>query len=281
MFCNIKALVNGRISFIITVKIIPKDKNYSMNTINEQPLANSGAGYFIKGFELIKQKGLRRFVFIPLLVNLMLFSFAFYHLFAELDVYMTMLDSWVPEWLSWLSTFLWPVAVLFLLFMFSFVFSSVANWIAAPFNGLLAEKMELMLCGKSIPDTSAIDVIKDIPRTLSREWSKLAYYLPRAIGFFILYWILPVIGQVLWLLFLAWMMAVQYKDYPFDNHKISFYDMRQALKQKQGLSYSFGITVALFSMIPIVNLIVMPVAICGATALWVDHYRDDFIDRSH
>jgi CysZ protein len=31
-------------------------------------------------------------------------------------------------------------------------------------------------------------------------------------------------------------------------------------------------------MLPLVNLIVMPVAICGATALWVDHYRDDFVD---
>jgi CysZ protein len=32
-------------------------------------------------------------------------------------------------------------------------------------------------------------------------------------------------------------------------------------------------------MIPIVNLIVMPVAICGATALWVEHYKKDFIAK--
>jgi len=50
--------------------------------------------------------------------------------------------------------------------------------------------------------------------------------------------------------------------------------MKEMLKQNQGLSYSFGVSVAVFSMIPIVNLIVMPVAICGATALWVDHYQD-------
>ncbi len=104
--------------------------------------------------------------------------------------------------------------------------------------------------------------------------------MPRAAGFFLLYWILPVVGQILWFLFLAWMMAVQYKDYPFDNHKISFTRMRQALKQRQGLSYSFGITTAVFSMIPLVNLVVMPVAICGATALWVDHYRNEFVDRA-
>jgi CysZ protein len=70
------------------------------------------------------------------------------------------------------------------------------------------------------------------------------------------------------------MMAIQYKDYPFDNHKIPFARMRVMLNENKNVSYSFGITVAVFSMIPIINLVVMPVAICGATALWVDYYRD-------
>jgi CysZ protein len=251
-----------------------------MNNNNKPPLANGGAGYFIKGFELIRTPGIRRFVFIPLTVNLILFASAFYYMFLQLESYMLTIEDWLGDSFAWLSSFIWPLAVLFVLIIFSFIFSSVANWIAAPFNGLLSEKVEALLTNQPLNDGSALDVVKDIPRTLGREVSKLAYYLPRAIGFFLLYWILPVIGQVLWFLFLAWMMAVQYKDYPFDNHKIDFAQMRQALKQRQGLSYSFGITTAIFSMIPFINLVVMPVAICGATALWVDHYREDFVDRS-
>lgn len=243
----------------------------------QQPFAKSGAGYFIKGFDLIKLKGIKRFVFIPLVINLILFSAAFYLLIEQLDVYMLELQNWLPESLSWLTSTVWLISLLFLLVMFSFVFSSVTNWIAAPFNGLLAEKMEALLTKDTPPPGSAIDIIKDVPRTLSREWCKFRYYLPRAIGFFILYWLLPIIGQVLWFLFLAWMMAIQYKDYPFDNHKINFNEMKSALIKQKGLSYSFGITTAVFSMIPLINLVVMPVAICGATALWVDHYRDDFI----
>lgn len=239
-------------------------------------LANSGAGYFFKGFELIRMKGIRRFVFIPLLINLVLFSIAFYYMFIQLQTYMEAIEAWLPEWMSWLSTVIWPVAVLFILVMFSFIFSSVANWIAAPFNGLLSEKMEALLTNEQPPSGDAFDIIKDIPRTLSREWCKFRYYLPRAIGFFLLYWIIPVVGQIVWFLFLAWMMAVQYKDYPFDNHKINFDVMKRELQNRKGLSYSFGITTALFSMLPIVNLVVMPVAICGATALWVDHYRSTY-----
>lgn len=249
-----------------------------MQSGNNTPLANSGAGYFIKGFELIRLKGIRRFVFIPLTINLLFFAIAFYYLFIELDFYMAKLEGFIPDWLDWIGYLLWPLAVFTLLVIFSFIFSTVANWLAAPFNGLLSEKVEEKLTGHKISDTGFSDVFKDIPRTISREWCKLKYYIPRALGFFIILWLLPVIGQVIWFLFIAWMMAVQYKDYPFDNHKISFQEMKSALKEKKGLSYSFGITVAIFSMIPVLNLIVMPVAICGATALWVDHHRNNFIN---
>ncbi|WP_077338759.1 sulfate transporter CysZ [Pseudocolwellia agarivorans] len=237
----------------------------------------SGAGYFFKGFDLIQQKGIKRFVFVPLFINLILFGVAFYYLYLQLDHYMAMFTQWLPSWLTWLSTVLWPFVLIAVVVLFSFIFSTAANWLAAPFNGLLSEKVEAMLTGEPTPDGGFSDIIKDIPRTVGREWTKLCYYVPRALGFLLIMFILPVIGQVIWFIFVAWMMAVQYKDYPFDNHKISFTEMKNALKEKQGLSYGFGFTVAIFSMLPVVNLIVMPVAICGATNLWVDHYRKSFI----
>ncbi len=255
-----------------------KTLNPSLKKITDTtpPLANNGFGYFIKGFELIRSKGIRRFVFIPLFINIVLFSTAFYFMFLQLEHYMVIVMQWLPTWLEWLSVVLWPMAVLTVLILFSFLFSTLANWLAAPFNGLLSEKIEAILTNELPPKGRLGDIAKDIPRTLSREWIKFRYYFPKAIAFFLLMLFIPVIGQVIWFLFIAWMMAVQYKDYPFDNHKIPFDTMKQALKQHQGLSYSFGITVAFFSMIPIVNLIVMPVAICGATALWVDNYKNDF-----
>ena len=160
------------------------------------------------------------------MVNLLLFSFAFYYLIQQLDVYMGLLDKWLPDWLTWLSVILWPIAVFTLVISFSFIFSAFANWIAAPFNGLLSEKVEALLSEHRIPDSGFGDLVKDIPRTLGREWIKLMYYLPRALGFLLLYFFLPVIGQIIWFVFVAWMMAVQYKDYPFDNHKVPFGEMK-------------------------------------------------------
>ncbi|MEP0355027.1 sulfate transporter CysZ [Paraglaciecola sp.] len=236
--------------------------------------------YFFLGFSLITTKGLKRFVFFPLAINLILFSVALYFLFGEISASIVWMVDLIPDWdwLSWLkqglSYIIWPIAVISILLVFSLIFGTLANWIAAPFNGLLAEKVEQHLTGQRMDDTGLLDIFKDIPRTLGRELSKLTYYIPRAIGFLLLFFMLPVVGQVLWFLFTAWMMAIQYCDYPFDNHKVSFTKMKHILRDNKSQSFSFGITVSVCSLIPILNFLVMPVAVCGATALWVEELKD-------
>ncbi|QTL33906.1 sulfate transporter CysZ [Pseudoalteromonas viridis] len=235
-----------------------------------------GMEYFVAGFSLLSQKGLKRFVFIPLLINVLLFGGSLFFLYDWLTQGFAYLTGLLPDWLSWLEWLMWPIAILVILFSYSMVFTVITNFIAAPFNGLLSEKVELHLTGQPINDDGFADLVKDVPRMLGREWSKLVYYLPRAIGFFILLWMLPFIGQILWVLFSCWMYSVQYNDYPFDNHKISFKEMKDTLKAHQGLSYGFGFAVMVLTSIPIVNLIVMPAAVCGATKLWVENYRTQF-----
>ncbi|CNF46779.1 putative sulfate transport protein CysZ [Yersinia rohdei] len=243
----------------------------------------SGIHYFAQGWQLISRPGIRRFVILPLLVNILLMGGAFWWLFNRIGDWVPQLMSYVPDWLQWLSYLLWPVMVISVLLVFSYLFSTLANFIAAPFNGLLAEQLEASLTGKSLPDTGIMGIVKDLPRIMAREWRKLAYYLPRALVLLVLYFI-PGIGQtaapVLWFLFSAWMLSIQYCDYPFDNHKVSFQQMRSALRQDKVDNLQFGALVSLFTMIPFLNLVIMPVAVCGATAMWVDRYRDQFIQPS-
>lgn len=242
--------------------------------------SKSGMSYFLHGFSLIQTKGIKRFVLVPLAINLILFMTAFYFLFGQIGESIAVLVNLIPDWLGWLKEalvfILWPLAVISVLLVFALIFGTLANWIAAPFNGLLAEKVERHLTGQDLGDEGLLSIIKDVPRTLGREFSKLAYYLPRAIGFFILFLFVPVVGQLIWFLFSAWMMAVQYCDYPFDNHKVSFPIMKKALQQQRARSLSFGMMVSVTSMVPILNFLVMPVAICGATSMWVDQFRREY-----
>lgn len=236
-----------------------------------------GASYFFQGFELIRTKGLKRFVFVPLFINIVLFTIAFYFILDYIQLSVDYIIGFVPDFLGWLKDallyLLWPIAVITVLLLFALIFGALANWIAAPFNGLLSEKVERHLLQQDMGDEGILDALKDLPRTFGREMSKLLYFIPRALGFLILFFILPIIGQILWFLFTAWMMAIQYCDYPFDNHKIGFTPMRNKLMEQKRKCLGFGIMVNLFSLVPIVNFIVMPVAICGATAMWVERFR--------
>ena len=244
--------------------------------MNSNIQQRSGFGYFFYGLELAVKPGIRQFVLLPLLANVLLVGGALFYLFSHLDVWIEQLIGQLPGFLSWLSYILWPLLVLTILATFSYFFSTLANFVAAPFNGLLSEKVEGHLTGKAVNDDGMLAVVKDTPRILAREWKKLLYVLPKAIGLFILL-LIPALGQtlgpILWFGFTAWMLAVQYCDYPFDNHKVPFNEMRNSLKQKQGKAYSFGALVAIFTTIPILNLIVMPVAVCGATAIWVAEFK--------
>ncbi|MGF1907997.1 sulfate transporter CysZ [Vibrio kasasachensis] len=239
-------------------------------------ISRSGFGYFFHGIELALSPGIRRFVLMPLLVNIILVGGALFYLFSHLDNWINQWIGQLPEFLSWLSYILWPLLVLTILATFSYFFSTLANFVAAPFNGLLAEKVEEYLTGQKINDDGILSVVKDTPRVLAREWRKLLYVLPKAIGLFLLL-LIPALGQtigpILWFIFTAWILAIQYCDYPFDNHKVNFNEMRYNLKQKQGKAYSFGVLVSLFTTIPILNLIVMPVAVCGATSMWVSEFK--------
>ncbi|MCE7580881.1 sulfate transporter CysZ [Vibrio fluvialis] len=247
-----------------------------------QAQQRSGLGYFFYGFDIAVSPGIRRFVLMPLLTNILLVGGALYYLFSHLDSWINDWMGQIPDWLSWLSYILWPLLVITILATFSYFFSTLANFIAAPFNGLLAEKVEEKLTGKKVNDDGVLAVVKDAPRIMAREWRKLVYVLPKAIGLFILL-LIPALGQtlgpILWFIFTAWMLAIQYCDYPFDNHKVTFNDMRNSLKQKQGKAYTFGMLVSVLTTIPVVNLFVMPVAVCGATAMWVNEFRGQYVNQ--
>ncbi|WP_185976622.1 sulfate transporter CysZ [Catenovulum sediminis] len=231
----------------------------------------SGIKFFTDGFSLINQKGIRRFVYIPLLVNCILFGAAFYWLIGQTDKMLEFANSWLPDWLAWLNVLVTPLIVITFFVVFAFLFTTIANFIAAPFHGLLASKVEEKLNPKlAAKAPQEFKLLNEIGRTLKREWQKQLYFLPRALGFLLLFFILPIGGQILWFLFIAWTMALQYCDFAFDNHKVPFYKMRAVLRQNKLNCFGFGVITSLCSMIPLVNMIVMPIAVCGATKFWVE-----------
>lgn len=240
---------------------------------------SAGLEYFIYGWRLLAQKRLMPFVVLPIVINTLVMIGLIWFFLANAADWFAML---LPSWLEWLSFLLIPLISLNLIVFFYFTFSTLANFISAPFNALLAEKVEQQLTGENLTEMTFAEMLKDVPRMLKREWQKMLYSLPRLIALFFLGFV-PVLGQtvvpVLAFIFGAWLLAIQYCDYPFDNHKISFARMRNALSEQRVMNFTFGTLVSLFTVLPFINLVVMPVAVCGATAMWVKEYRDFFLDK--
>ena len=76
----------------------------------------------------------------------------------------------------------------------------------------------------------------------------------------------------------TWLLL--YIDYPADNNKMSWQDMLAWLRQKRWQSLGFGGITYLALMIPLVNVLMMPAAVAGATLFWVREKGDTRVTKA-
>lgn len=236
--------------------------------MKNNPIA--GFRHALSGLSLILQPRLRRFVIVPLLINILVFGLLIWggsELFADLMARLLPEDSW----LSYLKWLLWPLFALTAVLVVFYTFTLIANLLAAPFNGLLAEKVEMLLTGKEIDQGSGWkQLLKDFLPSLYSEIRKLLYFVLRAVPLLILFLIpgVNIAAPFLWLAFNAWYLALEYSDYPMGNHGIRFREQRARLQGLRLNAMGFGTGLLLLMAIPGVNFLAMPAGVAGATALW-------------
>lgn len=232
-----------------------------------------GFSYFIAGLKLAREPKLFRYVWVPLLSNIVLFLLLLIFAGYGLNHFSQWVQQFLPHWLQWLHWLIWVLSLLFISIVLIFLSTIIVNIIAGPFNGILSEKVIAHL---NLPDHSnSVPLLVALPAAVGRQLRFLGYYLPRAVFYLILF-IIPVIqiiAFILWFLFNGWVFTMQYLDYPMDNHGISIRKMRGLMAKKAAVCVGFGCGVVLFTMIPVVNFIVVPVAVVGATLLWVNEFR--------
>ena len=230
-----------------------------------------GAGYLTRGARMLGHPSLRLFVIIPLVVNILIFGSLITLGYSYLSELMASLLGGIPEWLGFIEWILWPLIGITVSLIAGYLFTAVALIIASPFNALLAEKAEELITSRPVDSLEGLGAaLLALPRGILRELSKLLYYVPMALFVLVVSFIpgINAVAPVLWLLLGAWMMSIQFVDYPMDNHQLSFADVKEAVRSRRLSSMGFGGLVALCASIPIVNFFVVPAAVVGATLLW-------------
>ena len=238
----------------------------------------TGAAYFISGLSLINTNGVRRYVFIPLLINIIIFSAGLWFAIEQFDIFIEWALADLPSWLSWLEWIMWPLFALTFYGLVFFGFTIIANIIAAPFNGPLAAAVERHLLG--IQETNNNKTIsQEIKDSIINELVKLKYslYLMMPMAFLsLISFAFPLIAPavaVLWMVYTIWVLTLEYADFPMANHGMTFRDIKIKLASKRFLSLGFGSLVLLATLIPFVNFLVMPVAVAGATKMYLEEFK--------
>jgi CysZ protein len=230
---------------------------------------------------LLSRPGIRPFVVAPVLVNLLLFVALTFFMVNRFDAVTDwMVDQW-GEWLNWILWLLWLVVGLVWLALYGYLFATVSYLIAAPFYGLLAERVQLHLRGETPEQAFTFKQVARIAgRSFLREWRKMRYLIPRLLGVLVLCLILTFIPAVnllvppLWFAWGAWALAIENIDYAADNNQVPFDRLRDQARRNRFATLGFG-GVALFAAsIPLFNLIGIPAAVAGGSALWLDRFRE-------
>jgi CysZ protein len=87
--------------------------------------------------------------------------------------------------------------------------------------------------------------------------------LPLAVLFLIP--VVNLIAPILWTMFAAWGMAMEFMAYPLEERGLLFAEQKQFLQQSRISTLTFGGVIAVGMALPVVNLLICQVAVIAAT----------------
>ncbi|HEX7035119.1 MAG TPA: sulfate transporter CysZ [Pseudomonadales bacterium] len=227
-----------------------------------------GVRAFADGFGAARTPGVARYVWLPALVSLVVIVAGLVFAFGWLESLSTWLMGLLPDWLGFLGVIVTPLLYLLGVLAGVWLFGFLAVLIASPFLGDLSIAVERSRFASGPEQTPGFWT--GLAGAFGRELRKLGYHLPRLVIVFVLT-LVPVVNlaaPLLWLVFGAWTLAVQFCDYPAENRGRPFRETVELLQRHRAAALGFGACATFTLAIPLLNFLMIPVAVAGGTLLW-------------
>ncbi len=206
---------------------------------------------------------------VPVLINTLVYSAGAYLFFSRMGP----LLHWMfgdPQ--TWYFKALFVAAGIVIGAVFALVliitFTAVGLVIAGPFLDVVSQKVdELRLGCDPSPDGS---VVADVVKSILSQMKKIIFFFLIQ-GLCLMVYAIPVFGQiggaaiqlVVSFFFLAW----EFWDFPMDRRKMSFKEKKDFLFQYKYAAIGFGCVCFAYILIPLLNFVMMPMSVAGATIL--------------
>lgn len=237
-------------------------------------------GGFVRGFFsvwnalrfIVKNPSLYKYVVLPLIINIVVFSGAIYwgfDLFNQLlGQYVSPQDAWYWHIIAVVVEFFAALVSLVIVF---FAFTIVGNLIAAPFNDLLSERTEQLLRGNQINDPFSLRQLgRDLVRVMLDEARKMSIFVVLMLGALV-FNLLPGIGSVIYMVvsvgLTLYFLIIEYTGYVFSRKHLGFKEQRRFIAQNRLGALGFGLAVMCLLFIPFVQFLTIPLAVVAATQL--------------
>jgi len=246
-------------------------------------LANNPAFRFSRGFFypfragkfLLRHPSLLRFVLIPFLINVSLFSGLVYYGIQFFDEFVAKLIPSGEAW-YWVIVFysLWVIAAAVTAVLVFFTFTVVGNLIASPFNDLLSTKTEELISGARGDEKFSLRQFwSDSLQILLTELKKILIFVVIMALLFLLNF-LPGIGSVVFSVFAflltVFFLVLEYFGFVAYRKRLGFREQRKFIWSRFSMSFGFGVGVMALLTLPLLNFICIPLGVIGATQMWCE-----------
>ncbi len=250
-----------------------------------KPNLYDGLATPFKGIKfLLSNLPLVRYFLIPFGINILIFgigTWIFYAYFGDLI-------SWVPTWEAWYGKILYYlVSVVFILLYALFMvfgFTAIGSIIASPFLDVLSQRTEEIYLGKTIDEPFSFKIlIKDSSAAVTNEIKKLSMFLALQIILLLANFI-PVLGSIFYAiaapLLTIFFLAFEYMDFTFSRKRETFGQKTRFIFKNKGACMGMGASFFFTTIIPFINFFVMPIAVIGATLLYLKIVNDQITPPS-
>ena len=257
-----------------------------------------GARYVLRGYHQLLQPSYRRYALLPALVAVVLLaSIVGFSVWYLVPTVMAVEFSWALEgWASFLNPVLGAVewliksiiavlATLAIGFLGIYSFNALCNLVLSPWLGNLAEHViaeferengtidyqaPMMVKDEQTMSAKQTGLMSEIKDGVQREWHKIRTYLKWALiavlPSIVLSWI-PGLAALIWSSLTATWLSFEYADYMSDAKRKPIQTTREFLNDRRGETLGFGFATLAATLIPGVNLLMVPACVCGGT-LW-------------
>lgn len=250
----------------------------------------SGFSYPLKGarFVFLDHPGLVRIWIWPIAATLAVFFLLGLAVFMWHDDLLALVWSEPTGDGAWarVQMVLRPVAQVILFAVLAlialFLVIPISSILSGPFNGMLAEEVERIHKGLEPVPWSFQSFLDDLWLTARLEATKLLIYAPLMAGLFLLSLLLPIVGQMIYVVFGALFAitynAVDYTDWPLARRGKGVVERMLVLRRRFLPLMGLGAAVWLILFVPLLCLLVIPAGVAGGTLLILDMEEEGLLD---